>query len=83
MELVIVERVFDEPVEIEALAATEEQFSWCREQYRVTYLRSYFSKDKKRMLCLYEAPDAESVRELQRTAGMPVERIWAATQFDA
>lgn len=83
MELVIVERVFDEPVEIEALAATEEKFRWCREQHRVTYLRSYFSKDKKRMLCLYEAPDAESVRELQRTAGMPVARIWAATQFDA
>ena len=29
------------------------------------------------MLCLYEAPDAESVRQAQREAGVPFERAWA------
>ena len=31
------------------------------------------------MICLYEAPDAESVRHVQRQTGMPVQRIWAAS----
>jgi len=48
----------------------------------VTFIRSYFSKDRKRMICEYEAPDAEAVRRLQRTASMPFERIWTATVFD-
>jgi len=29
------------------------------------------------MICLYHAPDAESVRLAQRQAGMPLERVWA------
>jgi hypothetical protein len=28
--------------------------------------RSFFAADRKRMLCLYHAPDAESVRLVQR-----------------
>ena len=34
------------------------------------------------MICEYEAPDAETVRKLQRTASMPFERIWTASVFD-
>jgi hypothetical protein len=52
------------------------------EQRRVKFIRSYFSKDRRRMICEYEAPDAEAVREVQRTASMPFERIWAAEVFD-
>jgi hypothetical protein len=33
------------------------------------------------MMCLYRAPDAESVRIAQREAGMPVERVRAIRQF--
>jgi hypothetical protein len=29
------------------------------------------------MLCLYQSPDAESVRAAQREAGLPVDRVWA------
>ena len=32
-------------------------------------------------MCLYRAPDAESVRIAQREAGMPVERVWSFRQF--
>jgi hypothetical protein len=31
------------------------------------------------MICMYEAPDVESVRTTQRTAGLPVAHAWAAT----
>jgi hypothetical protein len=82
MARVMVERKFDEAASFEELQAREESFAWCAEQHRVTFIRSYFSKDRTRMICEYEAPDAEAVRALQRTAAMPFERIWTATVFD-
>jgi hypothetical protein len=33
------------------------------------------------MLCLYQAPDAESVRLAQHQANMPVDRVWACHNF--
>ena len=32
-------------------------------------------------MCLYSAPDAESVREAQREARMPVEGVWACQHY--
>jgi len=29
------------------------------------------------MICMYHAPDAESVRLAQRQAGMPIDDVWA------
>jgi len=82
MSRIIVERKFEVPESMEKLQAQEDRFAWCLQQHRVTFIRSYFSKDRRRMICEYEAPDAEAVRETQRTAGMPFERIWAADVFD-
>jgi hypothetical protein len=82
MARVIVERKFEEASSFDELQAQEESFAWCAEQHQVKFLRTYLSKDGKRMICEYEAPDAESVRRLQRTASMPFERIWTATVFD-
>jgi hypothetical protein len=31
------------------------------------------------MVCEFEAPDAESVREALRAAGQPFDRVWPAT----
>jgi hypothetical protein len=82
MAIVIVERKFDEANSFNELQAQEDGFAWCAEQHQVTFIRSYFSKDRKRMICEYEAPDAEAVRRVQRTASMPFERVWTATVFD-
>jgi hypothetical protein len=82
MVRVIVERRFDEPQMFDELQAKEESFAWCLEQHKVRFIRSYFSKDRKRMICEYEAPDAEAVRRVQRTAFLPFERIWTARLFD-
>lgn len=82
MARVLVERRFDEATSFDDLQAQEDAFAWCAAQHQVTFIRSYFSKDRKRMVCEYEAPDAEAVRRLQRTASMPFERIWTATAFD-
>jgi hypothetical protein len=82
MARVIVERQFDDPEPFDDLQAQEDRFAWCLEQHRVKFIRSYFSNDRRRMVCEYEAPDAEAVREVQRTAAMPFERIWTAEVFD-
>lgn len=79
---VMVERRFAEPVTVEELQAKEDAAAWCLEQHQVTFLRTFFSADRRRMLCLYHAPDAESVRQAQRQAGMPLDRVWACSNFN-
>jgi len=78
---VLVARRFDEPVILAEIQAIEDAGAGCLQTNRVRFVRTYFSKDRKRMMCLYQAPDAESVRIAQREAGMPVERVWAVRQF--
>jgi len=81
MASVVVERSFDAPASMEELQAREAAAAWCLEQYRVRFLRSFFAADFQRMLCLYRAPDAESVRRTQEQAGMPFERVWACRNY--
>lgn len=74
---VLVERSFEEPVDFQQIQNIEEAGIACLESRDVRFLRSYFSQDQKRMICLYEAPDAESVRQAQREAGVPFNDAWA------
>lgn len=74
---VLVARRFAEPVAFEDLQAQESSHQGCLDTYRVRFVASFFSRDHKRMICLYRAPDAESVRRAQYEAGMPVERVWS------
>lgn len=73
---VLVERHFGAPVSFRAIQSLEEAGAACLHQHQVRFVRTLFSFDRQRMLCLYQAPDAESVRLAQRQAGMPVTRIW-------
>lgn len=73
---VLVRRRFEQPVSVEQIQALEDAGAWCLEARRVKFIRTYFSTDGKRMICLYHAPDAESVRQAQRQANMPVEDVW-------
>jgi len=80
---VAVERSFREPVELDAIQAIEDAGVRCLELRRVRFARTYFSHDRRRMVCLYQAPDAESVREAQREAGVPFDSVWAFTRVTA
>jgi len=83
VEQVIVERSFDKATEFETLQAQAQSSSWCLDQYRIRFLRSYLSSDKRRMICVYEAPDAESVRIANRQAELPFDYVWTATLYGA
>ncbi len=74
---VVIERQFDQPADIDALQALENAASDCLAMHRVSFVKTFIANDKKRMICLYRAPDAESVRVAQRQAKMPVTRVWA------
>lgn len=74
-------RRFDDAVTIEAIQAIEDAGAWCLETHRVKFARTFFSLDRRRMICLYAAPDAESVRLAQHQAGMPLESVWAFRRF--
>jgi len=78
MSLIIVERTFEHPptdTDLDAAAARERK---CKEIHSITWKRSVLSIDRRRGICEYDAPDAETVRRVQLEAGIPFDRIWAA-----
>jgi hypothetical protein len=81
MARVMVEQVFTEPLTDERYAAFAKELDPCMEVRSGTWRRSSLSKDKLRLVCEFEAPDAESVREAFRNSGIAFERIWAADVF--
>lgn len=81
MARIIVEQVFTEPFSDEALSKFAKKLDPCLELRNGLWRRSSLSVDRMRMTCEFEAPDADSVREAFRTAGMPYERAWTATVF--
>jgi hypothetical protein len=74
---VLVERSWAAPVTLDAIQAIEDAGASCLETHRVRFVRTFFSVDRKRMVCLYAAPDAEAVRIAQHQAGMPVDAVWS------
>jgi hypothetical protein len=78
MPHVIVERNFDTPFTREELDAIEMRMKPCLDLYNVRWIRSYWSSDRRRMVCEYEAADVASVRNVQREAGARFDRAWSA-----
>jgi hypothetical protein len=76
MELVVVERRFEQPIEFKEIQEQEDAASWCLDAYHVRFLKTFLSRDRQRMLCLYEAPDAESVRLAEAQAKVPFDCAW-------
>jgi hypothetical protein len=74
---VLVKRTFDEPVALEKIQALGDAGAWCAQAHRVKFAQTFFSLDRKRMICLFRAPDAESVRLVQREAGMSLDEVWS------
>ena len=73
MPLFIIERNFAEQLEITRDAASEVQL--INEDVGVQWLFSFLSADKKKTYCLYEAPNAEVIREAARRAHVPADVI--------
>ncbi|HYO93500.1 MAG TPA: nickel-binding protein [Polyangiaceae bacterium] len=78
MELVIVERLYEIPVTDEQMAELARRAGPCLELRGIRRLTSYRSKDRLRAICVYEAPDAGTVREAHDQQGVAYAKIWSA-----
>ena len=81
MTHMIVETVYDPPATEEEIDASAAKLDPCLEGHDVHWIRSYMSLDRRRRVCVFEAPDADSVRVSYRSAGVKFERVWAADEI--
>jgi hypothetical protein len=76
-----VEYSFEEGVSDETLSRMAKRLDECLELRSSAWVRSSLSADRKRMICEFEAPDADSVRDALRSSRQTFDRVWAAQVF--
>jgi hypothetical protein len=77
MAIYVCERRFDKPLRRAVFETASTRLLPCLEAREVTWIASYFADDGLRAVCLFDAPDAESIREAVNTAGNPpFQAIW-------
>ena len=81
MAHLIVEQTFAPPLTDEEHGRIGQRLDKCAEAYGARWMRSYLSTDRRRMVCEFEAPDAEAVRSSYRSAGVAFERVWTAELY--
>jgi hypothetical protein len=79
MAVIMVEERFDPPLDLSQGSPVADKVSPCLPVYDVVWLSSYIAADGTRCVCVYEAENAEAVRRVYRTAGVPFENVWAAS----
>lgn len=72
---------FDSPPDATVLEALEQSAVGLHDGRRECLLRTYVSNDRRRMLCLYHAPNPGSVLRGQRAAGLLPEAVWEVRRF--
>ena len=81
MPIYLCERTFSPPLTTEQFAAGGQALAPCISAREVTWLSSNFATDGTRSVCMFEAADADRVREANRTAGLPFEKVYAVSVF--
>jgi hypothetical protein len=76
MVRIVVERSFTTPQSDDDMKVVADRERPCLAIYDVKWRRSLISADRMRMVCEYEAVDAETVRKIQREAAAEFDRIW-------
>lgn len=78
MTLIVVETTVERPFTAEGLQDADRRVMPCLEARDAKWRYSLLSSDRQRMICTFEAPDAESVRESYRKGGVEFSKIWVA-----
>jgi hypothetical protein len=79
MSLIIVETAAEQPLTDEFLHDADQRVLPCLEARNATWHYSLLACDRDRMICTFQAPDAASVRESYRKAGLSPRPIWTGT----
>lgn len=77
MSLVIVENPGEQLLTDEVLHEADQRVLPCLQARNATWQYSLLAVDRQRMICTFNAPDAESVRDSYRKAGFPSRTIWS------
>jgi hypothetical protein len=82
MASVVVETVSELPLHPDQPTDLDYRVLGCLQEVDATWLHSLLSASGLRMVCYFEAPDAESVRQAYRRAGGCFTRVWAAQKIE-
>jgi hypothetical protein len=78
MPFYVTERTFPEPVEL--TGDVIEQVEAVNADEGVRWQYSYFSPDRQRSYCIYEAASPDAVRAASRRAGLPADAVVEVTR---
>ncbi|NOQ84777.1 MAG: DUF4242 domain-containing protein [Myxococcales bacterium] len=78
MEWIVLEREFPFPLDADMVRKMVTETT-CLGLYRVTPIRSYLMPGGRRMVCIFEAPDAEAIRAVGRVNDFPPGIVWSST----
>jgi len=81
MALFVIERNFAE--QLDPAALDREGIKEINDDVGVRWIYSFLSADRKKTYCLYEAPNAEAIREAAARLGIPADVITIVEQVDA
>jgi len=75
------EMTMEEAATEEAIEGMKKATETCFELNGVARQCTYVSTDRKRFVCVMEAPDVAAARRSLESAQIPYGKIWAATSF--
>jgi len=81
MALFLIERNFAQQLDVNADDA--KAIKQVNAEVGVNWLFSFLSADKKKTYCLYEAPNAELIREAARRNNLPADVVIPVTEIQA
>ncbi len=73
MPLFLIERQFADELKLDAAGAAA--LKEINDVNGVNWLFSFLSADRRKTYCLYEAPNADAIREAARLAGLPADVV--------
>ena len=80
MAFVIIEREFESPFTLEQVYGAEDGARWCMRMYGAHVCLHFLARDGLRLVCVFDAPDAEAMRNVTRQMNYPTPRhLWSAT----
>ena len=80
MSIVLAEYRYEEPLTVEQYARDAPRLADCLEVREAHLVHTYVSRDRSRRISVFQALDAETVRNAHRSANVRFEAIWPAEE---
>jgi hypothetical protein len=81
MSTVVMVRLYDEPRSDTHIDTMNQAIGPCLDVNGVTHLQTLASVDRKRFICVFESPDAQTVKRAIDSSGVAYVRIYTVDVF--